>query len=47
MTYEEAIEMYPHSEVHIQIDDVVRPLTLAEYEAFIQQQVDYVPEPTP
>jgi len=43
MTYEEAIEMYPHSEVHIQIDDVVRLMTPAEYETFIQRQVDNTP----
>jgi hypothetical protein len=43
MTYEEAIALYPHSEVHVQIDDVVRLMTPAEYEAFIQQQVEYVP----
>jgi hypothetical protein len=43
MTYEEAIAMYPHSEVHIQIDDVVRPMTPAEYEEFIQRQVDAPP----
>ena len=40
MTYQEAVEMYPHDQVHIQIDDVVRPMTPAEYEAFIQRQVD-------
>lgn len=45
MTYEEAVEMYPHSEVHIQIDGVVRLMTPAEYEAFIERQVN--PEPTP
>jgi hypothetical protein len=43
MTHEEAVEMYPHDEVFIQVDDVVRPMTPAEYEAFIQQQVDAVP----
>jgi hypothetical protein len=43
MTYEEAVAMYPHSEIEIQTDDVVRPMTPAEYEAFIQRQVDYVP----
>ena len=43
MTYEEAIAMYPHDEVHVQIDDIVRPMTPAEYEAFIQKQVAYVP----
>jgi hypothetical protein len=43
MTYAEAVAMYPHDEVHIQIDDVVRPMTPAEYEAFIQRQVN--PEP--
>ena len=44
MTYEEAIAMYPHDEVNIQIDGVVRLMTPAEYEDFIQRQVDYVPE---
>ena len=43
MTYEEAIAMYPHDEVHIQIDDLVRVMTPAEYEAFIQQQVNAQP----
>jgi hypothetical protein len=43
MTYEEAVTMYPHDSVHIQVDDVVRPMTPAEYETFIQRQVD--PEP--
>ena len=43
MTYAEAVEMYPHDEVFIGIDDVVRPMTPAEYEAFIQRQVNYVP----
>jgi DNA-binding transcriptional regulator/RsmH inhibitor MraZ len=43
MTYQEAVEMYPHDEVHIQIDDVVRLMTPAEYEAFIQRQVNAVP----
>jgi len=43
MTYEEAIAMYPHSEIHIQIDDVVRLMTPAEYEEFIQRQVDAPP----
>jgi hypothetical protein len=46
MTYQEAIEMYPHDEVHIQVDGVVRPMTPAEYEAFIQRQVEYQPYPT-
>jgi hypothetical protein len=40
MTYEEAIAMYPINEVHIQVDDVVRPMKPKEYEAFIQQQVN-------
>jgi hypothetical protein len=44
MTYEEAIEMYPHDSVHIQTDGVVRLMTPAEYESFIQRQVDYQPE---
>jgi hypothetical protein len=30
--------------VHVQVDDVVRPMTPAEYEAFIQKQVAYQPE---
>ena len=45
MTYAEAVAMYPHDEVHIQIDGVVRPMTPAEYEAFIELQVNYVPFP--
>jgi hypothetical protein len=44
MTYEEAIAMYPHDEVHIQVDGVVRLMTPAEYEAFIERQVNYQPE---
>ena len=47
MTYEEAVAMYPHDEVHIQVDDVVRPMTPTEYEAFIQQQVAMTPAPPP
>jgi len=43
MTYQEAIAMYPHNAVNIQIDDVVRPMTPAEYEEFIQRQVNAVP----
>lgn len=43
MTYEEAIAMYPHDEVHIQIDGVVRVMTPAEYEAFIERQVKAEP----
>jgi hypothetical protein len=43
MTYQEAVAMYPHDEVFIQFDEVVRPMTPAEYEAFIQEQVEYVP----
>jgi hypothetical protein len=43
MTYEEAIAMYPHDEVHIQVDNVVRPMTPAEYEEFIQRQVNAEP----
>ena len=43
MTYEEAVAMYPHDEIKAQIGDVVRPMTPAEYEAFIQEQVNYVP----
>ena len=44
MTYEEAIAMYPHDEVYIQVDGVVRLMTPAEYEAFIERQVNYQPE---
>ena len=44
MTYAEAVAMYPHDEVKIQIDDVVRLMTPAEYEAFIQRQVNSAPE---
>jgi len=44
MTYAEAVAMYPHDEVHIQIGDLVRVMKPDEYEAFIQRQVDYVPE---
>lgn len=43
MTYEEAIAMYPHDEVFIQVDGVVRPMTPKEYEEFIQRQVNAVP----
>ena len=43
MTYEEAIAMYPKDEVFIQVDEVVRPMTPKEYEAFIQKQVNYQP----
>jgi hypothetical protein len=44
MTYQEAVEMYPHDQVHVQIDDLVRPMTPSEYEEFIQRQVDAVPQ---
>ena len=44
MTYAEAVALYPHDTTFIQIDDVVRVMTPAEYEVFIQRQVDYVPE---
>ena len=44
MTYEEALAMYPQDEVHIQVDNVVRPMTPVEYEAFIQKQVAHQPE---
>ncbi|CAB4145366.1 hypothetical protein UFOVP1047_3 [uncultured Caudovirales phage] len=40
MTYQEAVEMYPHDTIFIQIDDVVRTMTPKEYEAFIQSVVD-------
>jgi len=43
MTHQEAVEMYPHNEVFIQVDNVVRPMTPAEYEEFIQRQM--VPSP--
>ena len=46
MTYEEAIAAYPKNEVHIQVDDVVRPMTLAEYEAFIERPVNAEPIPS-
>ena len=45
MKYEEAVAMYPHDEVFGQVDDVVRPMTPKEYEAFIQKQVNYIPFP--
>jgi hypothetical protein len=45
MTYEEAVAMYPHDEIHVQVDDVVRPMTPKEYEAFIKQQVNAQPAP--
>ena len=44
MTYAEAVALYPHDEVEIQIDNTVRPMTPAEYEEFIQRQVNYVPD---
>jgi hypothetical protein len=47
MTYAEAVAMYPHDQVNIQVDNVVRPSTPAEYEAFIQQQVAMTPAPPP
>ena len=43
MTYEEALAMYSQDQVFIQVDDLVRPMTPAEYEAFIQKQNNYVP----
>ena len=46
MTYEEAIAAYPRDEVKIQIDDKVRPMTPAEYEAFIERQVNAEPVPS-
>jgi len=46
MTYEEAIAAYPKNEVHIQVDDIVRPMTQAEYDAFIEQQVNAEPIPS-
>jgi hypothetical protein len=44
MTHAEAVAMYPHDEVFIQIDGVVRPMTPKEYEAFIERQMN---PPTP
>ena len=46
MTYAEAVALYPHDEVHIQVDDVVRPMTPAAYEALIEKQVNAIPEPS-
>ena len=43
MTHAEAVAMYPHDQVFIQIDNVERLMTPAEYEAFIQRQM--VPDP--
>jgi hypothetical protein len=45
MTYEEAVAMYPHDSVFIQVDGVVRLMTPAEYEAFIERQVNSIPFP--
>jgi hypothetical protein len=45
MTYAEAVAMYPHDEVFIQIDETERLMTPAEYEAFIIRQVEYQPLP--
>ena len=45
MTYAEAVAMYPHDSVFIQVDDTERLMTPTEYETFIQRQVDYVPFP--
>ena len=45
MTYEEAIAAYPRDEVKIQVDGVVRPMTPAEYEEFINRQVNAEPLP--
>jgi len=41
VTYQEAVALYPHDQVNIQVDDIVRPMTPAEYEEFIQRQVNY------
>ncbi len=43
MTHAEAVAMYPHDSVFIQVDDIVRPMTPAEYEAFIERQM--IPDP--
>lgn len=45
MTYQEAVEMYPPNSVNIQVDDLVRPMTPQEYEAFIQRVVNAQPMP--
>jgi hypothetical protein len=45
MTYAEAVAMYPHDKVSIQIDGIVRLMTPAEYEEFIQRQVNAEPSP--
>lgn len=45
MTYAEAVAMYPHDAVFIQIDNVVRLMTPVEYEEFIQRQVNAEPAP--
>jgi hypothetical protein len=45
VTYAEAVALYPHDQVNIQIDDTVRPMTPAEYEEFIQRQVNYESSP--
>jgi len=46
MTYAEAVAMYPHDEVFIQTDGVVRLMTPAEYETFIKRQTE-PPPPSP
>jgi hypothetical protein len=43
MTPLEAVAMYPHDAVFIQIDDMVRPMTPAEYEAFIERVCNPLP----
>ena len=46
MTYEEAIAAFPHSEVKFQVDDIVRPMTQAEYDEFIERQINAEPVPS-
>ena len=43
MTHAEAVAMYPHDSVFIQVDGVVRPMTPAEYEEFIERNM--IPNP--
>ena len=43
MTYAEAVALYPHDSVFIQVDNVVRPMTPTEYEEFIQRQLNAEP----
>ena len=38
-TREELEELYPEGSVNVQVDDNVRPMTDAEWDAWIEQQV--------